>query len=85
MRVDVSKDGLDPNSLKSYGSVVDTGGSVLRVFTFESAARELSELAIQRNVSFTVSPITLDDVFVHLVGGTIDKGDINGNEQNERN
>jgi ABC-2 type transport system ATP-binding protein len=65
--------------------VVDTGGSVLRVFTFESAARELSELAIQRNVSFTVSPITLDDVFVHLVGGTIDKGDINGNEQNERN
>jgi ABC-2 type transport system ATP-binding protein len=85
MRVDVSKDGLDLNSLSSFGSVVDTGGGMLRVFTFESAARELSELAIRHNVSFTVSPVTLDDVFVHLVGQTIDKGDINGDSNNERN
>ncbi|HEY7734901.1 MAG TPA: ABC transporter ATP-binding protein [Nitrososphaera sp.] len=83
MRVDVSKDGLDLKSLSSYGSVVDTGGGMLRVFTFESAARELSELAIRRNVSFTVSPVTLDDVFVHLVGQTIDRDDTNGGGRSE--
>jgi ABC-2 type transport system ATP-binding protein len=67
-RVDIAKDGLDSNALKSYGSVVDTGAGMLRVFAFESAVRELSELAIRRNLPFTVSPVTLDDVFVFLVG-----------------
>jgi hypothetical protein len=28
----------------------------------------LSECALKKNLSFTISPITLDDVFVHLVG-----------------
>ncbi len=68
VRVDVAKNGIDPGLLSSYGSVVDTGAGSLRVFTYESAARELSELAIKRNLSFTVSPVTLDDVFVSLVG-----------------
>ncbi len=67
-RIDVAKDGLDIDMLKSYGSVVDTGAGTLRVFTFESSIRELSELAIKRNLPFTVSPVTLDDVFVYLVG-----------------
>jgi ABC-2 type transport system ATP-binding protein len=67
-RVDISKDGLDQESLKAYGQVVDTGAGMLRVFAFESAVRELSEMAIRRNLPFTVSPVTLDDVFVHLVG-----------------
>ena len=67
-RIDISKDGLDIESLKAYGSVVDTGAGMLRVFAFESAVRELSEMALRRNLPFTVSPVTLDDVFVHLVG-----------------
>jgi ABC-2 type transport system ATP-binding protein len=67
-RVDIAKDGLDSDLLKSYGSVVDTGAGVLRVFAYESSVRELSELAIRRNLPFTVSPVTLDDVFVFLVG-----------------
>jgi len=58
--------------------VVDTGAGMLRVFTFESAVRELSELALGRNLAFTVSPVTLDDVFVYLVGGGI------GDNQNGR-
>jgi ABC-2 type transport system ATP-binding protein len=73
-RVDIAKDGLDMDALKSYGSVVDTGAGTLRVFTFESAVRELSELALRRNLAFTVSPVTLDDVFVHMVGGSIAAG-----------
>ena len=67
-RIDISKAGLDPKALEPYGSVVDTGAGMLRVFTFESAVRDLSELALKRNLLFTVSPVTLDDVFVHLVG-----------------
>jgi ABC-2 type transport system ATP-binding protein len=79
IRVDIARDGLDTEVLKSYGSVVDTGAGTLRVFTFESAAKDLSELAIRKNLSFTVSPVTLDDVFVHLVGDGIGD-DSNGRE-----
>jgi ABC-2 type transport system ATP-binding protein len=78
IRVDIAHDGLDVDALKSFGSVVDTGAGMLRVFTFESAVRELSELALRKNIAFTVSPVTLDDVFVYLVGGGI------GDDQNGR-
>jgi ABC-2 type transport system ATP-binding protein len=71
IRVDIARDGLDVDALKSYGSVVDTGAGMLRVFTFESAVRELSELALRKNLAFTVSQVTLDDVFVYLAGGGI--------------
>jgi len=68
IRIDVAKDSMDIELLKSYGSVVDTGTGTLRVFTFESTVKEISDFAIKKNLSFTVSPITLDDVFVSLVG-----------------
>jgi len=78
IRVVIAKNGLDLDTLRSYGSVVDTGSAMLRVFTLEMAARELSELAIRKNMPFTVSTVTLDDVFVHLVGKAIDKNEDNG-------
>jgi ABC-2 type transport system ATP-binding protein len=78
IRVDIARDGIHIDALKPYGSVVDTGTGMLRVFTFESAVRELSELALRKNIVFTVSPVTLDDVFVYLVGGSI------GENQNGR-
>lgn len=68
IRIDIAKDSMDIELLKSYGSVVDTGTGTLRVFTFESSIKEISDFAIKKNLSFTVSPITLDDVFVSLVG-----------------
>jgi len=68
IRVDIAKNGINSEMLTRYGSVLDTGADSLRVFTFESSIKELSEFAIKRNLSFTVSPITLDDVFVSLVG-----------------
>lgn len=82
IRVDISADGTDQESLRTYGSVVDTGTGMLRVFTYESAARDLSDFALKRNLSFNVSPVTLDDVFVYLVGRSIDKTDTNGAERN---
>lgn len=78
IRVDIARDGLDIDALRPYGSVVDTGTGMLHVFTFESAVRELSELALRKNLLFTVSPVTLDDVFVYLAGGGI------GDDENSR-
>ena len=76
IRIDIAKDSIDIELLKSYGSVVDTGTGHLRVFTFESRVKEIWEFAIKKNLSFTVSPITLDDVFVSLLGkNTPDAGD----------
>lgn len=71
IRVDIARNGIDMDALKPYGSVVDTGAGTLRVFTYESIVHELSDLALRKNLAFTVSPVTLDDVFVHLVGGRI--------------
>ena len=82
IRVDISADGTDQESLRNYGSVVDTGTGMLRVFTYESAARDLSDFALKKNLSFNVSPVTLDDVFVYLVGRSIDKPDPNGADGN---
>jgi len=79
IRVDIARDGLDLNGLKSYGSVVETGVGTLRIFTFESAVRELSDLALRKNLPFTVSSVTLDDVFVYLVGNGIGD-DLSGND-----
>ena len=79
IRIDIARDGLDVATLRPYGSVVDTGTGMLRVFTFESAVHELSELALSKNIAYTVSPVTLDDVFVNLVGGGI------GEDQNGSN
>jgi ABC-2 type transport system ATP-binding protein len=79
IRVDIARDGIDADLLRSYGSIVDTGTDTIRVFTFESTIKELSEFAIKRNLSFTISPITLDDVFVSLVAnsvGTIGQNDL---------
>jgi ABC-2 type transport system ATP-binding protein len=78
-RIDIAKDRVDIELLKSYGSVVDTGTGILRVFTFESRVKEMSEFAIKKNVSFTVSPITLDDVFVSLLGKSTQEEDDHSN------
>jgi ABC-2 type transport system ATP-binding protein len=67
IRVDVAKDSIDIELLKPYGSVIDTGAGTIRVFTFESTIKEFSEFAMKKNISFTISPITLDDVFISLV------------------
>ena len=66
--MDVAKDGVDVGMLKSYGSVIDTGTGTVRLFIYESQVKELSEFAVKKNLSFTVSPITLDDVFIAILG-----------------
>ena len=74
IRIDIMKDRVDPDMLRPFGLVIDTGANTIRVFAFESAAKELYEFALRKNIAFTVSPVTLDDVFVSLVA--------NGDRQN---
>jgi ABC-2 type transport system ATP-binding protein len=74
IRMDISKKNIvDIEKLKEYGNVVEIGTDIIRLFTFESSIGELSNLAIKNKMSFNISPITLDDIFVHLVGDTIKK------------
>ena len=68
IKIEISKSGVDSEFLKSYGTVVDGGTETIKLFTFESTIQELSAIAIKKNLVFKVSPITLDDVFVSLVG-----------------
>ena len=71
IRMDISKKITDIDKLKKYGNVVEIGTDIIRLFTFGSHIGELSDLAIKNDISFNISPITLDDIFVYLVGNTI--------------
>ena len=75
IKVEISKSGVDSEVLKSYGTVIDSGTDILKLFTFESNIQELSAIAVKKNFLFKVSPITLDDVFVSLVGAEANSPD----------
>ncbi len=55
--------------LSPYGTVLRNGPST-RVFTNESGGRELAErvLSMKDGLSVSVRPITLEDVFIYMVG-----------------
>jgi ABC-2 type transport system ATP-binding protein len=75
IKIEISKSGVDSEVLRSYGTVVDGGTETIKLFTFESNIQELSAIAIKKNLFFKVSPITLDDVFVSLVGSEPNNSD----------
>ena len=75
IKIEISKSGVDSELLKTYGTVVDGGTETIKLFTFESNIQELSAIAIKKNLVFKVSPITLDDVFVSLVGSEPNNSD----------
>lgn len=52
----------------SYGKMINISSDSVRLFTFENTVRELSDIMVRNNLSFSVAPITLDDIFVNLVG-----------------
>lgn len=77
IRVDINESSKYNNSdiqdlFCSFGKVIDISSNSIRLFTFESYLKEISELAMKNNLSFAVSPITLDDIFVNLLGGHTD-------------
>jgi ABC-2 type transport system ATP-binding protein len=79
IRVDVL-DGFNPEELVAYGKVV-RAGNVNRVFLDETAGRELSSEALRRKATISIAPVTLDDVFVELVGSEVDEADVQTEEE----
>jgi ABC-2 type transport system ATP-binding protein len=65
-RVDIY-DSFTERELEAYGKVVPIGGRY-RVLTDEQGARRLGEEAVGRRASFASGPVSLDDVFVDIVG-----------------
>ena len=57
------------NFINSFGKTISMSSDSIRLFTFEHNLREISDILVRNNLSFSVSPITLDDIFVNLVGG----------------
>ncbi len=73
-RVDVF-DKFSQAELEGYGRAVAIAGR-FRVLTDEPGARSLGEEAVARGASIAISPVTLDDVFVDIVGEA-EKGEEN--------
>jgi ABC-2 type transport system ATP-binding protein len=71
-RVDVM-DKFNAIELGRYGHVTSIAGRH-RVLTDADGAKALSEEAVARRASITISPVTLDDVFVDIVGGEEEEG-----------
>src|SRR5919107_430284 len=73
IRVDIHESSKHNNNVikdlfSSYGKIIEISSNSIRLFTFESNLKEISELAVKYSLSFAVSPITLDDIFVNLLG-----------------
>ena len=73
IRVDVVS-GFSQGDLAVYGKVTKAG-NVSRVFLDEKAAQDLSAEALRRHATISIAPVTLDDVFVELVGSEPDGED----------
>jgi len=71
IRIDVTS-GFTPEELQAYGKVV-RAGNLLRILTDEAKAQEISSEALKRKAAISISPVSLDDVFVELVGSDIDR------------
>jgi len=65
-RIDIF-DKFDESELQRYGHVVRIA-SRFRVHTDSKGAKELSDEALARGANFSIGPVTLDDVFVDIVG-----------------
>ena len=71
IRVDVTS-GFSETELEAYGRVTRFG-NLSRVFADEETAEKLSKEALSRKASISISPVTLDDVFVEIVGTSIEE------------
>ncbi len=73
IRIDIHESGKYNNVgfkdlFSSFGKIINISSNSIRLFTFETNLQEISKLAMDNNLSFAVSPITLDDIFVNLLG-----------------
>ena len=71
-RVALTGSGVTGEELASYGDSAAIGESRI-VFTSREGAEELTRLALGRGVRAVAGPVTLEDLFVQLVGGSVDE------------
>jgi ABC-2 type transport system ATP-binding protein len=65
--------------LESFGTVSSVEGGYL-VFAKEAPARELALLALSKGAKVSLGPVTLEDVFLQVVGKSIDAEDASAEE-----
>ncbi len=63
--------GFTHAELESYGQVSDVEGGYL-VFTREAEARDLAKVALERGARLSMGPVSLEDIFLDVVGKSID-------------
>ena len=66
------QDPFPREELDSYGRVADIEGGHL-VFAREDAARELARSALERGVRVSMGPVSLEDIFLEVVGKSIEQ------------
>lgn len=71
IRIDVAA-GFTDDELKAYGKLTRVG-NLSRLFVDEKMAEEVSREALKRKATISIAPVTLDDVFVEIVGSGIDE------------
>ncbi len=64
--------GIARADLESYGEVAGVDGGFL-VFGGERSTRELAQMALARGLKVSMGPVSLEDVFLQLVGRPIDE------------
>ncbi len=72
-RVALNGRGVTPEELATFGESAAIGDSWI-VFTNRGGAEDLTRLALSRGVRAVAGPVTLEDLFVQLVGGSVDEG-----------
>ncbi len=71
-RVAITGRGFTTDELASFGESAAIGDSQI-VFTSQAGAEDLTKLALARGVRAVAGPVTLEDLFVQLVGGAVDE------------
>jgi ABC-2 type transport system ATP-binding protein len=64
--------GFSEAELGSYGRVI-RAGNIMRLFVGQGVAEEISREALKREATVSMTPVTLDDVFVEIVGSSIEE------------
>ena len=72
IRIDLAKknkhnEQIDFNIFKTYGELVNLSTDKIRLFIYEKHIDEVSKFAIKNNVVFSISPVTLDDIFISII------------------
>jgi hypothetical protein len=72
LKVSLPEGAREIESFRSFGEVVADGSS-LTIIVHPERLGELMDLAIRRQLTATVGPVTLEEAFLRVVGRKIDE------------